>query len=127
MSGDRDIIDERLERTATLFQPVVPTADRQTNVQETSPPGETEAPPARRSREWETRPENKVFSYRTGEDLNQMLHDAVAEYQRQGYHTTVSDVMRAWALAGREAWLAGGVTIPVTPQRMRTEEIPRPT
>jgi hypothetical protein len=126
VSGDQGIVDERLERTAALFRSIVPTTDEQTGASEKAEQSTTK-PAARRSREWENRPENKVFSYRTGEDLNQMLHDAVAEYERQGYHTTVSDVMRAWALAGREVWLAGDVTISVTQQQTTTEEISRPT
>lgn len=65
----------------------------------------------RRNRAWEQRPENKVFAFRIGDELNGLLLDAVEEYLESGWQTTISDVLKAWALAGRERWMAGEVEV----------------
>lgn len=101
MSRDR-IIDERLEETMDLFQP---TAQQEAAAEEVAEKLKG------RDRPWERLPENKVFSYRIGDDLNAMLIDAVEEHLQDGWQTTMSDVLRAWALAGRAMWQAGEVEV----------------
>ena len=64
-----------------------------------------------RSRNWERDPANKKYSYRTGEDLNELLKKEVAALKEQGFITTVSDMARAWLLAGYEAWCAGDLEV----------------
>ena len=114
--AEKEIVDRRLEETLDLFQPTA----QQAAAEETREAAERR--PARKSRAWETRPENKVFGYRLGADLDQLLQATVDEYRAEGWHTTKSDVIRAWALAGRGLWQAGSVEVegkPLVPGRRK--------
>ena len=115
------IIDQNLEETMHLFTPTTntPPSGEDSN----SPPsgeglgeGETASSthtsPPRRSRAWEARPENKPFTYRTGQDLNTLLLQAVDEYAAEGWHTTTSAILREWALAGYDLWKDGEIAVP---------------
>lgn len=108
MSGkaDRDIIDKRLEETLDLFQP---TARQEAAAEEAQEKAETARTP--KSRAWDKLPANRPFSYRSGEELNNLINAAVAEYKAKGWHTTRGKVLKAWALAGRELWLQGQVEV----------------
>lgn len=64
-----------------------------------------------RSRSWERRAENKSFSYRIGQDVDDLLTQAVDEMAAEGWVCTKSEMARAWLLAGREAWQAGTVEV----------------
>ena len=112
--AEQDVIDKRLEDTLDLFQP---TARQEEAAQE----AETEQAKApRKSRSYETRPENRVFGYRLGEDLDQQLQEAVDWYRTyDGSRTTKSDVLRAWALAGRALWDLGKVEVMAIPTKPR--------
>lgn len=104
--NDRHIVDTRLEETLDLFQP---TAQQAAAAEDTGQKAETQT--ALKSRGWENRPENKPFTYRLGQDLDDLVKDAVAEYKAEGWHTSKGEVLRAWALAGRELWLQGEVNV----------------
>lgn len=101
MSGkDRErVAADRLRRTAEFFEPTVPTV-KAPDLAET-----------RRSRRWDSREENRLFHYRSGKDLHELAREAVEEYAAQGWQTTISAVIRGWALAGRELWLEGDVEV----------------
>ena len=116
MSGRKatGIVGQMLDQTAAQYLAVpLPTVNdpASNGAPVTGEPETSAVPPRRRSRRWERRPENKQFGYRTGSDLHQYALDAVREYRDAGRHTTISNVIRAWALAGREMWLRGELDV----------------
>jgi len=108
--ADRDIVDQRLEDTLDLFQP---TAQQEAAALEAA--DKAESKPAPKSRAWDRQPENRLFSYRLGQDLDDLVREAVAEYKAEGWHTTRGAVLRAWALAGRELWIDNQIDVPGRP------------
>jgi hypothetical protein len=114
--AEQEVIDKRLEDTLDLFKPTA----RQEAAAEEAKTKAGQAP--RKSRAYEVRPEHRVFGYRLGADLDQLLQEAVDEYRAEGWHTTKSDVIRAWALAGRGRWQAGEVEVEGKPVKAESRK-----
>ena len=123
MNGERGIPVDELSPTIDYLteprrsvQDERPTTDDTPNTNKSrADDGKVRKPHAKKSRRWEQQEKNKVYGYRLGADLHQLLLDAVAEYEVDGWHTTTSQVLRAWALAGWQLWLQGNAEVPGRP------------
>lgn len=112
---------ERIEETADALSRPTPPPDLFAKTERppvAAPEGQAAEPeerppvaPARKSRRWDKDPANRLYSYRLGADLDGLLTEAVDQYRRAGWHTTKAEVLRAWALAGFEAWQTGQIEV----------------
>lgn len=65
-----------------------------------------------RSRRWERQPRNRGYTYRVGQDVDDLLTRAVADMEEeQDWICTKSDMARAWLLAGQQLWIDGNVPV----------------
>jgi len=111
---DRDkraVVDARMEATGALFEPTgVPVVE----------PGHNGR--MRKSRAFEA--ENKTRSYRDMEQVHGLLLDAVKAYKEEGVKVTTGQLLSAWALAGRDLWLAGQVAVEGTVENAASFGVP---
>lgn len=110
---DKNTVAAILHQAAQEFTDDVP------SVSAAPPVAGNGQPRVRRSRSWESKPENKGFTYRIGQDVHNLVTNAVEQYGRAGHHATTGAVARAWLLAGYQAWMAGQVEVEVDPSSTR--------
>ena len=109
--GQREVVDRRMEATAGLFER---TAEAVTTNGDNGR--------VRKSRAFEAR--NRTRSYRDMEGVHGLLLEAVEAYGREGVRVTTGQVLSAWALAGRERWLAGEVRVAGTVENEASFGVP---
>ncbi len=109
----RQHIDDSVPTVADAAPPGAPVEEEGAQAEAERAGGDNGAakPNVKKSREWETRPENKPYHYRVGQDVHQLVLNAVAEYEAEGWLTTTSQVARVWLLAGWQAWQRGEVEV----------------